>query len=281
MNTHFLRIAFVSIAAATLIAPLTAQEHGRGVLGPAQRSGRGVAVDDGSPRPQAFSVSLVLGEMQATTGGADNVPAAARKALTDVKDFLPYKAYRLLDSQWTLCCGRPSMVSTPIVSRLRGPEEQDYGVEIIPSSAGNGKFYVHFQLWEPRATETAVSGGGRRGSIAATDAPLADVQRSLQIERSFLEQQLAELKKTKGEDHPEVVQLRRRLESLDSQSHESRRVESMGRTISPSMGRRPVIDTSFTMDVGETVVVGTSRLKGDKALIALLTAVPATKGQAK
>jgi hypothetical protein len=36
-----------------------------------------------------------------------------------------------------------------------------------------------------------------------------------------------------------------------------------------------VIDTSFTMDVGETVVVGTSRLKGNgKALIALLTAVP-------
>jgi hypothetical protein len=34
-----------------------------------------------------------------------------------------------------------------------------------------------------------------------------------------------------------------------------------------------VIDTSFTMDVGETVVVGTSRLQGDKALIVLLTAV--------
>jgi chemotaxis response regulator CheB len=40
--------------------------------------------------------------------------------------------------------------------------------------------------------------------------------------------------------------------------------------------RASTIDTSFTMDVGETVVVGTSRLKGGtKALIALLTAVPA------
>ena len=36
-----------------------------------------------------------------------------------------------------------------------------------------------------------------------------------------------------------------------------------------------VIDASFRMDIGETVVVGTSRTKGDKALIALLTAVPA------
>jgi hypothetical protein len=35
-----------------------------------------------------------------------------------------------------------------------------------------------------------------------------------------------------------------------------------------------VIDSSFTMLVGETVVVGTSRVGGDKALIALLTAVP-------
>jgi hypothetical protein len=36
-----------------------------------------------------------------------------------------------------------------------------------------------------------------------------------------------------------------------------------------------VIDTTFSMDIGETVVVGTSRMRGgDKALIALLTAVP-------
>ena len=38
-------------------------------------------------------------------------------------------------------------------------------------------------------------------------------------------------------------------------------------------GTHAIIDTSFTMDVGETVVVGTSRVAGDKALIALLTAV--------
>jgi hypothetical protein len=38
-------------------------------------------------------------------------------------------------------------------------------------------------------------------------------------------------------------------------------------------GGRSIIDTSFAMDVGETVVVGTSRVAGDKALIALLTAV--------
>jgi hypothetical protein len=40
-----------------------------------------------------------------------------------------------------------------------------------------------------------------------------------------------------------------------------------------SVGGAPLIDTSFRMDVGETVVVGTSRLQGSTALIVLLTAV--------
>ena len=34
-----------------------------------------------------------------------------------------------------------------------------------------------------------------------------------------------------------------------------------------------LIDTTFSMRVGETVVVGTSRVNGDRALIALMTAV--------
>jgi hypothetical protein len=47
--------------------------------------------------------------------------------------------------------------------------------------------------------------------------------------------------------------------------------------VATTAGRRAMIDTNFTMDIGETVVVGTSRLQGDKALIALLTAVASTK----
>jgi hypothetical protein len=280
MNSHFLRIAFVSIAAVTLIAPLTAQERGRGVLGPAQRSGRGVLVDDGSPRPQAFSISLVLGDMQTATA-ADNVPAAARKALTDVKDFLPYKAYRLLDSQWTLCCGRPSMVSSPIVSRLRGPEDQDYGVEIVPSSAGNGKYYVHFSLWEPRTVETTVSAAGGRGAMTSLDAQRAEETTRREQNLQFLRAQLEEMRRAHAENHPDVAALKTKIEELERSLNEMRRPDSMRRTLTASASRRPIIDTSFTMDVGETVVVGTSRLKGDKALIALLTAVAPTKSTTK
>ena len=43
----------------------------------------------------------------------------------------------------------------------------------------------------------------------------------------------------------------------------------------PGSQPRPIlIDTSFKIDVGETVVVGTSRLAGEQALILLVTAVP-------
>jgi len=44
-------------------------------------------------------------------------------------------------------------------------------------------------------------------------------------------------------------------------------------------GSRPIIDSSFTMNAGETVVVGTSKLGGDKALIAIVTAVRKAGGR--
>ena len=63
-----------------------------------------------------------------------------------------------------------------------------------------------------------------------------------------------------------VTQMRREVEALQSQLEQAQ-----------TGGEAGVMDSSFTMAPGETVVVGTSRLGGDKALIAVVTAVP--KGQ--
>ena len=50
---------------------------------------------------RGFSVVLLLGEAQSAASGDGLPPAPAlRKALNDVKDFLPYKSYRVLDTQW-------------------------------------------------------------------------------------------------------------------------------------------------------------------------------------
>jgi hypothetical protein len=198
--------------------------------------------------PQAFSVVLVLGDMQATTT-QDNVPAAARKALADMKDFLPYKSYRLLDAQWTLCCG-----SYPITSRLKGAEEQEYELQLSASLTNPGRVTVRFSLSD--------AGIESEGSPEAR-AKLSEIQRRIAQLRGEYDA---------GGDGSANRQKRQRtsaeIVALQQQASE------LKRTPARASRSRGIIDTSFRMDVGETVVVGTSRTKGDKALIALLTAVP-------
>lgn len=264
MTRKFLHLALMTSAVAAVACAeptsLSAQET-RG--GTARAYGRGNLMDEG-PRPQAFSVTLVLGEMQAS-GSSDNVPPSARKALTDLKDFLPYKSYRLLDTQWTLCCGRGS-----IMTRLRGPNDQDYSLELNPSAAGGGKWNVHFSLWEPRGAERIEASSSRGGSSSSSVS-------ALEAQRAALERQLAELRKNDTANHPAVIDTQVRIEALERAINDIRRTESTRRTLALATPRRAMIDTSFTMAVGETVVVGTSRLKGDQALIALLTAVAPNK----
>lgn len=167
--------------------------------------------EKGQPMPQGFSVVLVLGDNQLTSM-ADNVPAAARKALADIKDFLPYRGYRLLDAQWILG-------STRSTSRLRGPDDQEYELTLRSVAAAGGHIHVTFALQEPGPTVVAL----------------------------------------------------RKLEADEA----ARRGTP---AIAPAARTHDVIETSFAMDIGETVVVGTSRIRGgDKALIALLTAVPKGK----
>jgi hypothetical protein len=65
-------------------------------------------------------VVLVLGDLQGGPAPASEaVPAAAAKALADLKDFLPYKSYRLLDAQWTTGTDR-------VTSSLRGADGKEW-----------------------------------------------------------------------------------------------------------------------------------------------------------
>ena len=81
--------------------------------------------------PQGFSVVLVLGDIQGAST-PDDVPPAARKALVDMRDFLPFKSYRLLDAAWMMCCGQQSSsgrsASQSMV--LRGPDESEFELKL-------------------------------------------------------------------------------------------------------------------------------------------------------
>jgi FtsZ-binding cell division protein ZapB len=263
---NFARVVGFVLGAAVLCSVTMAAQQGEAVVPARGQRGRLTpAARTNMPAPQGFSVVLVLGEMQGSgTGAADNVPPAARKALVDMKDFLPYKSYRLLDSQWTLCCGH-SMIAT----RLRGPEQQDYDLELDPGpSETSGKWNVRFSLREAASSP-----------VTATNGVTGDRVATVAARRAELEAKIKQLKERYNDNHPEVRMLREQLAALDREQDQMRLEESARRyRIAAVAGkRRALIDTSFTMDIGETVVVGTSRLQGDKALIALLTAVTSTK----
>lgn len=144
------------------------------------------------PNVSGFSAVLVAGDLKAARQGLpDEIPAAARKALTEMQAFLPFKSYQLLDVAWLLS----NQVSNGSSLRLRGPNGQPYQLDIVV--APSGQLDVAVKLSEINAA-------------------------------------------------PE---------------------------------QRLLLNTRFQMTVGESVVVGTSRLSGGNALILLLTAAPANANE--
>jgi hypothetical protein len=299
----------IAVAMAVIPATLDAQA-------PSERGRPGVATGRGGMERRVnafdtigihgFSIVLVVGDMQATAGANETVPGAAKKALADMRDFLPYKNYRLLDAEWMLCCGGSFGA---VSGRVRGPEEQDYSYSLTTNGVSDSKITVHFSMREAPAVAAAgsasSSGSGESGPLPSaaasslSDTARADYSRQLyevSKEREEAMRQVANLKPkvaagvTPKEDYQAAEQryaraaereaeLRRTLGQLRLQprspDHPDERLEKMARA--GSMLTRSIMDSTFSIAVGETVVIGTSRLKGEKALIALLTAAAKPK----
>lgn len=144
----------------------------------------------------SHSLQLLLVEASKDGSGIDkSIPAEATKALQDVREFLPFSGFRLLDSGWMTSSGRGQL-------QLSGKDGRVYLAGIA--------FSQELRL---EGTVLAVSPLSIR-SIPTNDAT--------------------------PEGDPRY---------------------------------REVMSSNLTLSVGETVVVGTSRLNGgDRALIVLLTA---------
>src|SRR5687767_9017729 len=76
-----------------------------------------------APQLQGFSIVLVEGDL--AEGKDSALPRAVQAAIGDIKDFLPFRSYRLLDSAWILGSNRAGDVT----SRLRAGE-QDFVVAL-------------------------------------------------------------------------------------------------------------------------------------------------------
>jgi hypothetical protein len=227
-------------------------------------------------------VVLLLGDMQGADA-QDSIPVAARKALADMKDFLPYKNYRLLDTQWII-----GGTSGPALTRLRGAEEQEYELELraspllTPGTAALDPraISVRFVLrdGDVSATKLDQQRGVEQQNQKDMAAALYRAETGREIYQLEQERDDLTLQVNKGRQQVEVgmanpddvKRLSTRLDSVNRRINDLKRTQD---TKVEKAGGRPVIDTSFKMDDGETVVVGTSRVKGgSKALIALLTA---------
>lgn len=199
---------------------------------------------------QGFSIVLVLGDVQ-EGAPSDSVPAGARAALADLKDFLPYRSYRVLDTAWVLAS---SATRQAVSSRLQGPDEQSYEVTLDRMPVGASSLQVGFEMRDP-------SGNPDRRRAADRGVSL----------RKQLAQLVEQLRRAEAppQNRSEIDGLRQRI--IDTEFEIDALQEKESRYAS---GAATLIDTSFTMSLGETVVVGTSRMRGgNKALIVLLTAV--------
>jgi len=164
------------------------QAQGQGQQGQGQQA----QGQQGAPKPtlpgvslRKFVFTLALGDVQA--GAGSTFTPAAAKALADLKDFLPYKRYTLLDTVYKI--------------GLVGPVVQMKGVDDA-------------QKYQLATSGAALTTDGKRMSV--------------RVQLRLL-----------GTEQPTFL-----------------------------------IETGFEIDLGETVVVGTSRLDGNRALLLLVTSVP-------
>ena len=216
------------------------------------------------PALRGFNVVLVLGSTQ---GGSisEEIPPAAQRALSDMKDFLPYRSYRLLDAAWVLVGGSSQL---PVQSLVRGPDGRQYEVSLARLPQSPPGVYLRFILRDVSPVQNAALTGWK---VYSPDGRMVTLAEAQQDRLAALERELERARARLNADHPEVLGLQAELAS------ERRRISEGLIAANAVPATRPeaaVISTSFTMDVGETVVVGTSRVGGDTALIALLTAVP-------
>jgi len=157
---------------------------------------------DANRSTQGFQVTLLLASVSGES--SPDLPKAARQAVEGLRDFLPYKSYKVLDFAWVRTAGISQ-------TQVKGPDDRAFNVMI--------------RYDDPEANE---------GKIFIRNFSLEDAK--------------------------------------DATSY-----SSDAAVLLRSSNR--LISTSFGMEIGETVVVGTSRLNGDgKALVVLLTAIPASVG---
>lgn len=192
-----------------------------------------VGTGTAAAQPKNPDTKLVQINLLAASKGGDNdlsdLPANTRKAIEDIKDFLPFKSYRILDTSLVrvLVPSHRGDSRGPAKTFMRGPDDSKLEVTIaLTAEEGGSEVFVHRFDVRPSVMDRLRT------------APIPPEQP---------------------------------MQSNPDTPVGAPRADLMADLI--DMGS--LISTSFTAEVGQTVVVGSSRLNGgDEALIVLFTALP-------
>lgn len=179
-------LAAVGVLAAGLAAapPVLAQRP------PGVAPGAGAAAPTPTPRAegpavsQLFHITLVAASKTPGGGAAEALPKGVAKALDDLRDFLPYKSYRVVD-------GVLVRASEEAYARLTGPGGAEYQVQMqfrpeVPGAAGSpASAYVidRFQMREEPSPAALEKAGGSKGPAVAPMAPESNLTASFRIAR--------------------------------------------------------------------------------------------------
>jgi hypothetical protein len=300
-------LAALAVLGAVGLQSLAAAQERKVVPGNVVKASRPVPTERGqtlaSMGIHGFSIVLVVGATQgATASGSDTVPEAARKALADMKDFLPYKRYQLLDAAWILCCA-PN--TSQVSGSVRGPDGRDYLYTVDPGDVVGSKLNLRFVMREvqgvnytPTVNLEKMSDTARLEYMQVQAAANRELDES-EIQFRTIQQRFQVGTATQSEMESAAARVRRAQQhALDLRlmvdGGQGRAVAQAGGRGGGGVGRssvapaqvtarggggrgattfgRETMDSSFSISPGETVVIGTSRINGDQALIAILTA---------
>ena len=134
-----------------------------------ERVARALAKADAAPTTQGFQLLLLAAGPKASAG--PEVPEGARKALADLRGFLPYKGYQLLDSSW-MRATQDKFTEARVVGR----QGASYDLRLRFRTAGNDELFVDsFSLSEDAGMLWPVSEATAKDATPRAPRPPRDL----------------------------------------------------------------------------------------------------------
>jgi hypothetical protein len=143
-----------------------------------ERISRALAKADAAPVTQSFQLLLLAASIQPANGGPE-VPEGARKALADLRSFLPYKGYQLLDSSWLR-----STQDKVTEARVVGRQGAGYNLKMrFRTTASEELFVDYFNLNEEPGVPRPASEGSKETQGRAPRAPRDLISTSFSLKK--------------------------------------------------------------------------------------------------